>query len=124
MSDATTGLIRALAEHMTAKGDWDCFAMVLGLDGVKVNSVFGFAYAADGAVESVAASPYRIKDAVKGYTDSYYKANDPLPLKLLVQFDRTNGKYEVTFEDKDASRWEVTPDTFHDIPEQLRPHFD
>jgi hypothetical protein len=45
-------------------------------------------------------------------------------VKILVQFDRDSGKYEVTFEDDDASRWKVTPANIDQISEELRPHFD
>lgn len=123
MEDPIAGLIHALAEHMRGGGDWSSFAMVLSFDSEEVNGVYGYTYAADGTRQSVTASPYRIKDAVKEYTDSYFKPGDPLPLKILVQFDRTQGEYEVTFEDKDSSRWKVTPATIAEIPEQLRPRF-
>ena len=38
--------------------------------------------------------------AVEAYLESYYKPDAGLPpVKILVQFDRDSGKYEVTFED-------------------------
>ncbi|WP_309067890.1 hypothetical protein [Microbacterium sp.] len=41
-----------------------------------------------------------------------------------MQFHRTSGRYGVTFEDEDASRWNVTPANDEDVREQLRPSFD
>ncbi|MGP6170983.1 hypothetical protein ACTU6U_00780 [Microbacterium sp. A196] len=98
--------------------------MVLEFDAEKVNGVYGFAYSADGKDTGVTASPYEIRSAVKAYTDSYFEPGSPLPIKLLVQLERDKGQYEVTFEDTDAARWEMTPATFDTIPEELRPKFD
>ena len=49
---------------------------------------------------------------------------DPLPAAILVQFDRMSGRYEVTFEDADPTRWQVTPANIGSVGEQLRPAFD
>ncbi|WP_454229753.1 hypothetical protein [Propioniciclava flava] len=46
-----------------------------------------------------------------------------LPATTLVQFDRTFGQYDVTFEDDDEDRWHVGPDNFEALREQLRPKF-
>lgn len=122
--DVTVGLVRALVENMEdAPEEWTSLAMVLGFDATKVNSVFGFAYDDAGEDTAVTASPYDIRPAVKAYTDSYYKPEEPLPVSLLVQYDRTTGQYEVTFEDTDADRWQVTPATFSSIRKELRPDF-
>lgn len=122
--DVTAGLIRALVEHMEdAPEDWTSLAMVLGFDATKVDSVYGFAYDAEGGDTAVTASPYDIRPAVTAYTDSSYEEGDPLPVSLLVQFDRTTGQYEVTFEDTDTDRWAVTPATFSSIRRELRPDF-
>jgi hypothetical protein len=58
---------------------------------------------------------------VKAYTDSYYQACDAMPLKILVELDRTSGKYNVTFEDRDESRWKMTPKNRKVFREELRP---
>lgn len=124
-SDVTVGLVRTLIEKLkNAPDDWASMAMVLRFDSEKVNDVHGFVYLADGEEFGVTASPYEIRSAVKEYTDSYYKPGEPIPASLLVQFDRTSGRYEVTFEDTDASRWKVTPANFDSIGDELRPHFD
>lgn len=124
-TDVTVGLIRALVDHLEdAPDDWSSFALVLGFDGEKVNQVHGYAYSPDGTATSAGADPYDIRSAVKAYTDSYYKPGEPLPVTLLVEFDRDAGKYEVTFEDTNAERWKLTPANFSSLREELRPHFD
>lgn len=124
-TDVTVGLIQALVENVEeAPEEWASLAMVLGFDSEKVNEVYGFVYSADGEASAVTASPYEIRSGVRAYTDSYFKPDQPLPIKLLVQFDQTSGQYEVTFEDADDARWELTPATFDTIPEELRPKFD
>lgn len=44
-------------------------------------------------------------------------------MKILVQFDRTKGKYGLTFEDADETRWKVTPRNFKELrfTEDCRP---
>lgn len=124
-TDVTVGLIRALVDHLEdAPDDWASFALVLGFDSEKVNRVHGYAYSVDGSAISAGADPYDIRSAVKAYTDSYFKPGEPLPVSLLVQFDRDAGKYEVTFEDTDADRWKLTPTNFSSLREELRPKFD
>ena len=56
--------------------------------------------------------------------DSYFTQGEERPLKLLVQFDRTLGAFEVTFEDADPTRWKVTPANIDSMSEELRPTFD
>ncbi|MGO1561243.1 hypothetical protein CZ771_14370 [Actinomycetales bacterium JB111] len=122
--DVTVGLVRALIQNLKgAPEDWAAFALVLELDGQKVSAVHGFAYSADGAASGAAASPSSIRPAVAAYTDSHYSPEQPLPVALLVQFDRTNGRDEVTFEDTDRGRWKVTPANFSTIRHELRPQF-
>jgi hypothetical protein len=72
----------------------------------------------------VASRPSGIRPAVEAYLESYYKPEQEPPVKILVQFDRDSGKYEVTFEDDDTSRWKVTPANIEQISEELRPNFD
>lgn len=122
--DAAVGLIRALIENLRkAPEDWDSMAMILGFDSVGVNRVTGFVYDADGAHTSVTASPYDIGPAAKAFTDSRYQPDQPLPVSMLVQFDRRGGEYEVTFEDTDPGRWKLTPESWDSLPLELRPQF-
>jgi hypothetical protein len=62
-----------------------------------------------------------VRTAVKAYADGYSQPGDVLPRKILVQFDRTTGRYDVTFEESDDARWKVTPRNFREIREELRP---
>ncbi|QZY51940.1 hypothetical protein [Leucobacter tenebrionis] len=123
--DVTANLVRALIEHMRkAPEDWESMSMILGFDSEGVNRVTGFVYDDVGAYTSVTASPYDIGPVVKTYTDSRYQPEEPLPVSMLLQFDKTSGECQVTFEDNDAGRWRLTPDTWDSLPEGLRPDFD
>lgn len=125
MSDVTTDLIRALVENLRgASEDWESLSMVLDFAGGKFSGTHGYAYSPGGAVSAVASHPYHVKLAVNAYTESYYQPGEALPVAILVQFDRTKGEYEVTFADKDASRWKVTPANIDTMREELRPRFD
>ena len=68
----------------------------------------------------MASRPSGIAPAVAAYLDSYYAQDHEPPAKILVQFDRSSGKYEVTFEDDDVTRWKVTPANIDQIGEELR----
>ena len=46
------------------------------------------------------------------------------PVRLLVQFDRETGKYNVDFEDTDETRWRVNPGDIEELPAAVRPSFD
>ncbi|WP_314649325.1 hypothetical protein [uncultured Microbacterium sp.] len=124
-SDATTGLIRALVENLeNAPEDWESFAMIVSFFEGEFSGAAGYAYSPDGSIAAVTVDPWAVKSAVADYTDSHYTAGAPLPVKFLVQFDRSLGRFEVTFEDMDDTRWQVTPRTFKTLREELRPRFD
>ncbi len=133
-NDVTVDLVRSLIEAMNGPSlaselrgpvaeDWDSLAMILEFgDGYR--SVHGYAYSPGGVITAVACDWSSIESAVDAYLGNQYKVGDPLPVKILVQFDRTTGKYQVTFEDTDEARWAVKPANYRQIREELRPQFD
>jgi hypothetical protein len=124
-NDVTADLIRALIENMKgARDDWASLAMVIDLNGGRISGTHGYAYSPDGTASAVASRPSGIMPAVQAYLQSNYTPEQEPPLKMLVQFDRSSGAYEVTFEDHDAARWKVTPANIEQISEELRPNFD
>lgn len=119
--DASVVLIRALIENMRgAGGDWESVALVLDLTEGYFVGASGYAYGPDGT-EAIASDPLAVRPAADGYLASKYPPGDPLPVKLLVQLDRTSGRYAVDFEDTDVDRWKVSPKTIRTIREELRP---
>jgi hypothetical protein len=123
-TEAAADLIRALIQNMRRAGDdWSSLAMVVEFSGRELSGTYGYVYSDEGKPTAVSARPSQIETAVTGYTEHYYKPDQPLPVKILVQFDRTKGEYEVTFEDTDESRWQVTPENVDSIREELRPKF-
>ena len=124
-SDVTVDLIRALIENMKGeRDDWESLAMVIDFSGGRFSGTHGYAYSPDGSISAVASHPFHVESAVNAYTESLYKPGAALPVAILVQFDRTKGEYEVTFEDSDVSRWKVTPANIDEIREKLRPKFE
>lgn len=122
--DATADLIRALIENMRGAGeDWASFAMVIDLAGGRISGTHGYAYAPDGTSSAVASRPSGVKPALDAYLESTYRPEQEPPIKILVQFERASGTYEVTFEDDDSSRWKVTPANIDRMAEELRPAF-
>lgn len=126
-ANVTADLIRALVDSMSGPDvDWDgwqSLAMILEFPEGEFNEAHGYLYSADGVISAVAADPWAVKSAVKAYTDSYYKPGDALPRKILVQLDRTTGRYNVIFEETDEARWKATPRNFKTLREELRPSF-
>lgn len=122
--DVTIGLIRSLSEGIggTAPG-WESWAIVLEFgDGYR--SAAGYAYSVEGVVTPVACGWSSIQSSVQAYLGSHYEPGDVLPVKILVQFERTTGRYEVTFEDTDDERWKTRPTNYRQMREELRPSFD
>jgi hypothetical protein len=126
--NVTADLIRALIDNMggpDADGDgWESLAIILEFPDGEFNEAHGYLYSPAGVISAVAADPWAVKPAVKTYTDSYYGPDEALPRKILIQFDRTTGKYTTTFEERDEARWKVTPRNFRQLREELRPTFD
>jgi hypothetical protein len=83
----------------------------------------GYAYSGPD-VTPVAYSWPSIEPAVQAYLRSHYAPGDTLPVKILVQLDRTTGRYRLTFEETDVERWKTRPATFRQMREDLRPSFD
>ena len=125
--NVTTDLLHALIDTMGGPSvDWDgwqSLAIILEFPDREFNAAHGYLYSPDGVISAVASNPWAVAPAVKAYTDSYYKPGEVLPRKILVQLDRTTGKYDVTFEETDEARWKVTPRNFEKLREELRPTF-
>jgi hypothetical protein len=123
-TDATTDLIGALIEHMKgAPSNWRTFAVVVEIRDGRVATTYGYTYSPDGTTSAVASRPSGVLPAVQAYLASKYTPEQELPLKMLIQFNRDSGTYEITFEDSDAARWKVTPENIKSAPSELRPEF-
>ncbi|MGO2518536.1 MAG: hypothetical protein ACTH8F_00285 [Microbacterium sp.] len=126
--DVTVDLLHALVDHMNGPDmdgeGWASMAMILEFPDGLFNEAHGFLYSPDGTISPVAAGTHAVKPAVSAYTSSYFAAGEALPVQMLVQLDRTKGKYVVTFEDTDATRWKMTPRNRNEFHATLRPTFD
>jgi hypothetical protein len=120
--DPIVDLIGAVVAHMVGDPpEWTSFSMVIGLAGGRLSGTSGFAYASDGAATPVASRPSAIKPALDAFLADRFGPDGRLPVQMLVQYDRERRRYELTFEDTDATRWKVTPMNVDEMPEQLRP---
>lgn len=123
-TDVTTDLVRALIEGMRgAEEGWESLAIVVSINNRHCSGTSGYVYSPGGGIAAVASRPSTVESALHAYLGSHYAPDAKPPVKLLVQFDRTKGDYEITFEDTDTSRWRVTPANIDELPEQLRPRF-
>lgn len=126
--NVTADLFRALIDNLEGprvdSAGWESLAIILEFPDGEFNEAHGYLYSPDGLISAVASDPWAVKAAVKAYTDGYYPPGEAMPRKILVQFDRTTGKYDMTFEETDEARWKVTPRNFKELREELRPTFD
>lgn len=129
MSDnVTADLLHALVDNLAGdQVDWDgweSMAMILEFPDGTFNEAHGYLYSPDGTISAVASDPWAVRTAVDAYTSSYYKPDDVLPVQMLLELNRRSGKYRVTFEDSDDTRWKMTPRNRRTFREELRPKFD
>lgn len=105
------------------RDSWSGLSVVIGFDddGDPDNS-YGYAYYPN-SVEAIAPAPWDLEAAIGGYLNTVYK-DSPRPRKMLIQFNRPSGRYNIEFEDKDPGRWQVTPANIDRIREELRPKLD
>lgn len=105
-------------------GGWDLLALTIGLNkkGVPDQSS-GYLYIGEQDFRAVAADPFEIRPVMSSYLNEIY-GEGPYPIKLLLQFDRNSGRFNIDFEDKNPNRWAVTPADIHGFIESLRPKFD
>lgn len=132
-NDVTVDLIRSLTEAIDGPSlaremrgpveGWESLALILEF-GEGFRSAHGYTYSAGGVITAVACNWSSIESAVNAYLGSYYEPGALLPVKMLVQFDRTSGTYKVRFEDTDEERWAVKPANYVEMREELRPTFD
>ena len=123
-ADLIGALIGNFEEPSADADGWESLAIILEFPGGEFNGAHGYLYSPGGVISAVASDPWAVRPAVKAYTDSYYRPGEVLPRKILVQFDRTTRKYDVTFEETDEERWKVTPRNFRALREELRPASD
>lgn len=95
--------------------------MIIESSNGRFNSAHGYLYSPDGTISVVAARPSAVLPFADAYANGYYKPGEALPVKILVQYDRTSGKYLITFEDTDETRWKVTPKNYKELQQELRP---
>ncbi|HWK79083.1 hypothetical protein [Microbacterium sp.] len=126
--NVTADLLHALVDNLDGpdidREGWASMSMILEFPEGAFNEAHGYLYSPDGTISAVAADAWAVKPAVDAYLASYFKDGDALPVQVLLQLDRTNGKYNVTFEDTDETRWKMTPRNRKVFREELRPKFD
>lgn len=125
-NQTTVNLIRAIID--TLEGDvqdwstWQSFSIIVGSYEGVLNSTGGYLYSPDGQITAVSANSLKVLPFINEYVSEYYKPGEKLPVSLLIQFDRTSGRYAIIFEDTDAMRWKITPRNFKELREALRPN--
>jgi len=119
--DPSIELVRAIAQAIEGPFDWAAWSVVVRLAGGRMSGTTAWIYGADGASAPAVCRPSRIIPALDAYLAWRYPAGEALPVQLLVQLDRTSGRFGIELEDHDANRWQVTPANIDDIAEELRP---
>ncbi|MCW4457987.1 hypothetical protein [Microbacterium sp. MPKO10] len=106
--------------------DWESFAIVLGLDDDgEYQQSYGYAYGAEDAwVKPISAEPASLEKPLADFVADRYPNGQTPPVKILFQLRLTDGSYDTTYEDSDRSRWQVSPNNFEQIQQDLKPVFD
>lgn len=124
--DASEELISSIVDNLRTSGkdDWESMSVIIDTENdeeAPVAGTEGFLYSADAFLGAAGVSALKIESAVWNYMSELYAADDRWPVRLLVQFNRVSGRYQVLVEETDVNRWEMTPDTIHEVREELRP---
>ena len=124
MSDIS-GVIEIIFNELESRSvDWQSFSLVIQLDDEgDVSGNSGYAYTTDGGFSAFSKKGFSLDDPVRAYLSDIY-GDTPFPISMLLQFDRSTGQFKTLFEDKDTSRWAVTPADIHGYIDRMRPRFD
>ncbi|MCG7626737.1 MULTISPECIES: hypothetical protein [Rhodobacterales] len=123
--NAIEEMVKATVGYHEAFGqDWVSFGLVVEVkeDG-RPHGTNGYLFKSDGDFEAISVKPRLLRPSIAAYLQEVYGDTQP-PIKMLLQFDRASGRFNVQFEDKDESRWQVRPADIHGYIEELRPKFD
>lgn len=71
---------------------------------------------------AVSAKTWDLRQPLSAYLGGLYP-DGKFPVRVLVQFDRETGKYNVDFEDTYETRWRVNPGNIEEMPSAVRPNF-
>ena len=103
--------------------NWSEFSLVIGFDDDgDPNQTYGYAFSAEDDWIAISCKPRLIATAAVAYRDWLGEQSDKPFIKMLVQFNRDSGRYNVDLEYEDESRLKVTPANIHNVIEQLRPN--
>lgn len=126
---ANPDLVAALIAAIISTGelddiDWTEFSLIANVDAEhgEVNETYGYAYTMTEDWVAISCRPSRINDAVIAYREWLRLKEDKGFIKMLTQFNRTSGRFNIDFEYDDASRWNVRPSNIGTIVETLRPN--
>lgn len=125
--DVSVALIESIVHNMMAPGDdWSSVAVVIDVNNgaLPATQTAGFLYSDTAFLRPVAVGAYQIGPAVRAYMESYFSEGESWPVKILVQFEQTTGRYQVLFEETDTERWELKPGVRDEVREEIRPVFD
>lgn len=117
-------LIDLTAKELENRGaGWEEFSVVWGIanDG-EANDSWGFWFATPASdPQAFGVPPWDVEQELLSYLDELYPGGN-YPIRALLQFNRTTGRYNVDFEDSDTTRWQVTPANLDQAREALRPN--
>lgn len=120
----SVALVKSIVQNLSDAdhaAEWSAISIVVGIYDSDIVETYGYLYSAEGEFTAASVDTEAIVGEVFAYLETYFKAGDVLPIKILVQYDRNVGKYEITFEDTSESRWEIRPTNFQTVIEELRP---
>jgi len=123
-TDTSEALVIEVARQLhPAPEGWESFAMVLSTFDNDFSGIGGWAYGPGDVLTAVTVDPWALSDTVDAYMADHYAPGARLPVAALLQFERATGRYEITLEDHDESRWGFDPLTYKTLREELRPRF-
>ena len=123
MSTVSPIIEKVVQELQSRDVEWTEFAVVWGIDATgKANDGWGYWFTAkDGDPQAFSVAPWDIDESLTPYLSELYSDGN-YPIRMLAQFNRDTGRYNIEFEDTDTTRWQITPANLDQAREALRPN--
>lgn len=102
--------------------DWDAFAVIFDFeDDFDSVALSGYVYLDQAFVGFIEPTEFQLAEMARSYRTARPGPAGELPVSMVVQFDRTSGRYNVEYEYSNPERW-ADIGRMVEVADELRPN--